>query len=243
METGYSRRGTAPLLLCSIALLHLGWLKFFGYGEAVYIMDWVVRLAVLAVAWQAIKSGMPPWYPELPLRAWILWLVLAYLATGCIGIGKDLILALLNTGDLRLQQYPRLEIGLVWAVDMTAGLLLVALTEEAVYRKTFADLWRERQWPVWSLYLASPAAFGLLHINQGLGQFISTYLWGLFFLWAYRRTGNLPLVVLIHWLVNLWFFNDHLLPYYTLQSDFLCNLAPKCIQAEAFATWPEEFKN
>lgn len=239
---GFARQGALPLLACCIAIFHFGWLKFLGHGEAVYLADWAVRLAILAVAWPAVRSGMAPWYPAVRPRDWLIGLVSAYLMLGYSDLIVQILFFLLfDLQPVRFMAFPTLEIGTFWWFDLIFGLFLVGLSEELVYRKLFADLWREKGWRTWSLYLISALAFGLLHANQGPVRGPEAIAWGLFFMWLYRRTGSLPFVVALHWLVDAVYFSERFIPYVATDNRLLCAVLPKCVDPEALATWPAEY--
>ena len=244
MKLRYPKRGTpAFALLSCILLAHYGWLKFAGHGHAVYVMDWTLRLVILAVAWEALKPGMTPWYPVIRVRDWLIGLLCMYLMAkyaeffvGVLAYEFFGIVTYVHFG------YPLLPMGPMFMFDMTVGLLLVALSEEVVYRKLFVDLWREKGWRTWSIYLSSSFAFGLLHVNQGNMRLPETFLWGLFMMWIYRRTNSLPFIVLLHWIANvLMFGTDHIGPY-TLESDFWCDLAIGCTRQEFFDEIMENYE-
>lgn len=242
-ELGYARRGNLALLISCIALFHFGWFKFFGHGQLVYVMDWVLRVAILALAWESLKREFRPWYPVARPRDWVIGVFLMYLIVKYNGDFVSIFFFIVfSAQEFRYFAFPILEPSVFWLFDLLFGLFLVGLTEEFVYRKLFVDLWREKKWPTWALYLISSSFFGLLHANQGNLRFFETFIWGLFLMWMYRRSNSLAFVIMLHWFANILSNTADKFPYYTLQSDFWCGLALKCVQKEIFYTWPLEYQ-
>lgn len=87
-------------------------------------------------------------------------------------------------------------------VDLTLGLLLVALLEEALFRAlAYAVLSRFTASRA-MIVLASGAAFGLIHWSLGLHAVLITGLIGMLFMAAYLLTRSVLPLVLAHFAVN-----------------------------------------
>ncbi len=103
-------------------------------------------------------------------------------------------------------RYPPIRDPLYYWFDLSAGLFLVALSEELVFRKL------ARQWlealsfgPVASV-LISAVVFGLVHWGGGAGQIAYAAMVGVAYMTAYLVFNRLWLLVLAHWLQNFLVF-------------------------------------
>jgi len=195
-------------LFLTVLLFYAGWVKFTFDGTDVYLADYAQRLVILALGFQALRAGFTPPWPRGPERVW----TLAALGTLAIMMAD-----MFTQGLAWREAFDNLLFagvsfpdppGPAWArVDLTFGLLLVAASEELVFRKLWADWWAGRRGRTdGMLYLGSTLAFACLHLPQGLADTAIAGLWGLLLMAVYRKSGSLPLVVMIHYLVDLWYF-------------------------------------
>jgi len=111
-------------------------------------------------------------------------------------------------GYTALKGMPELEISLWKWIDLTAGLLMVAISEELVFRgylKTFLSRYTQN-----SVFIIgiSAVAFGFIHWSGGLHQVIVTSAIGTVFMILYLRTHSLPAIILAHFAVNFIDFAD-----------------------------------
>lgn len=102
--------------------------------------------------------------------------------------------------------------GALWALN---NLLLVALTEEAMFRgylqQALQRRWSEvRHGPIYATFVAA-LAFGLVHAGGGWRWVLMATLAGLFYGWAYRKDGLLG-AVLAHFGLNLIHFTAFTYP-------------------------------
>jgi membrane protease YdiL (CAAX protease family) len=88
-----------------------------------------------------------------------------------------------------------------WA-DLTAGLLLVALLEELVFRGAMHSVLSRYTASVPVIIAISALAFGLIHWSLGLHAVLVTGLIGAVFMAIYVRTRSVPALVLAHFVVN-----------------------------------------
>jgi len=93
-------------------------------------------------------------------------------------------------------------------IDLTAGLLMVGISEELVFRgylKTFLSRYTQN-----SVFIVgiSAVAFGFIHWSGGFHQVIVTSAIGAVFMILYLRTHSLPAIMLAHFAVNFIDFAD-----------------------------------
>jgi len=105
---------------------------------------------------------------------------------------------------LRLGAYPRPD-GWLLLFDLTAGLALVALHEEIVFRRVM----REVLAPLGdgrSMALASAVLFGAFHWWTGVPNMVAAGIFGYVAMRIYCRSGALWPLVVIHYLADFWYF-------------------------------------
>jgi membrane protease YdiL (CAAX protease family) len=108
--------------------------------------------------------------------------------------------------ESKLAVLPQVGARYLYWWDLTAGLVLVAISEELVFRKL---LWRtltSRGWSRIWVVLASSAVFALAHWSYGIGAAVGAFLVGVLLMLLYRSTGILTPCVLVHYLTNLFLF-------------------------------------
>lgn len=96
--------------------------------------------------------------------------------------------------------------GALWALN---NLLLVALTEEAMFRgylqESLQRRWQAQRWGAHAAIAVAALAFGLVHLGGGWRFALAATLAGLAYGWAYRK-GGLAAAVLAHFGLNLLHF-------------------------------------
>ncbi len=192
------------LLIVCAAVAFAGWVKFLFDGKAVYLIDYVIRgLGLALVIWgctfKELVNPPPRWVRALLLTAVIFYIDLSiYQVYRYFQVPDPIFYNHL---------FPRLSEGTFRSFDLSFGLALVALSEEAVFRHLFARLWRHQGWPLSWLYLASSVAFGLLHLPQGLALVTYATVTGLLFMFLYRDSGSLWPVVAVHYALDALIFS------------------------------------
>ena len=86
--------------------------------------------------------------------------------------------------------------------DLYAGLALVALVEEVVFRGLFYTLLRRIIPSIPVVFLLCSLVFGLIHWSLGLAAIVSTAIIGALFLLVMWRTGSVLPAVIAHFVVN-----------------------------------------
>lgn len=176
---------------------------------SVYIADYISRVIVLAgcMAWPLARFiTLAPSTPQttsvticviavvtLPILSPLLWLYIE-------------IPFVQTTGLTGLFKFPTIDNHLLYWLDLTVGLLLVALSEELVFRK-FARAWLA-EWGLSALQivLVSALFFSLMHWGSGPGRLIGTFIGGVIYMAAYIKIGRLWPLVTAHFLHNFYVF-------------------------------------
>ena len=204
-ETRGTRLEPRLLLLLCAAVLFAGWVKFLFDDYTVYILDYLFRVLCLTVVfWNCslidLAASPSRWVRTLVLTAIVFYVELSnYQVYRYFQVPDPLFYN---------QLFHRLEEGSFLYFDLTVGLVLVALSEEIVFRYLFAKLWQHRGWSTATLYMASSIAFGLLHLPQGWALVAFTSITGILFMFLYRFTDSLWPVVVVHYLLNFLIFSS-----------------------------------
>ena len=92
--------------------------------------------------------------------------------------------------------------------DLTIGLILIAVSEELVFRK-FALNWLKRSgFGVLGCILISASIFALMHWGSGLNRVAATFVFGVASMGLYIRHTRLWPVVVAHYITNFIAFAD-----------------------------------
>ncbi len=93
--------------------------------------------------------------------------------------------------------------------DITVGLILVAVSEEFVFRAVVFDSLSRRKFSTPAIVILSSIAFGLVHISSGIPHALVTMILGSVFMMVYIRKQSLWSLVLAHYVINLWAYSDY----------------------------------
>lgn len=146
---------------------------------------------IVAFQWERLRTA--PWENTV----WIVGIVLVdhYL---CGWIRRTINSALPATV---LGVYPELH-GWLQIVDGTFGLVLVAFSEEVVFRRCARHLFQLYLNDGYALLVVTSILFGAYHWWTGIGNIIEAVLIGGLSMLFYRRSGALWPVVLAHYLMD-----------------------------------------
>lgn len=104
--------------------------------------------------------------------------------------------------DIRLDFPPRTT-GILHFIDLTFGLMLVAIHEEIFFRRVARIVFRPLGDGI-GMVAASSMIFGLFHWWTGLPNMLLATAAGVFLMLLYRRAGALWPAVLAHYLIDFW---------------------------------------
>lgn len=191
-----------------LVLFYAGWGKFLADDTDVYLIDYAQRALIIALAWGALTDALRRPLPLITNPVWLSALVgsaaIIAVDTWTAGMASR---AAFDTALFPEVSFPPLENEVWQAVDLTFGLVLVAVSEEVVFRRLWAGWWDARRGGTAGLYIGSSLVFGLLHLPQGLADTAIAIVWGVLLMYLYRRSHSLALVILVHFLVDLWYFS------------------------------------
>lgn len=211
----------APVRLAPLVLLTLPFLlNDFGNIFVHHVTWWIVqdyawRALVLGLLWWAVRRGGVPAEPlrwrmpnALTFAAWLLFTTAAgvWLIDG--------------PGRRLLELWPETRFGMVPLIlspglrwfDLTFGLVLVAVSEEFVFRGVLLPQLSRRLRSEWAGLLISSALFGLVHWSTGAGAVLQTGIAGLLLGLCTLRTRTLYPAVIAHYVINFVTFSPPVSP-------------------------------
>jgi membrane protease YdiL (CAAX protease family) len=102
----------------------------------------------------------------------------------------------------RFGLYPRFDGALYW-FDITAGLLLVAYSEELLFRRCARISFGSWLGDGWKMVIATSIFFGAYHWWSGIWNVLGATIAGFLFMSFYRRSGALYPVVIVHYIFDV----------------------------------------
>jgi len=105
-----------------------------------------------------------------------------------------------------LWRFPSIPNPLVRNFDLTFGLLLVAVSEESVFRGLLFALFERWRLKPLAIIVLSSAAFALIHLTSGTASTLNAFLYGLLYGAAYWWTRRLAVCIASHYLLDLYIF-------------------------------------
>lgn len=204
-ERSLKRHLDLVLLCICVAVFVLAWAKFLLPLLWLYLADYGARLVVIALIVWAVGTASLRVGPRRPLAA-LGCAVLVVAAT--LFWDQLLIRSGLSFSPLLDWRYPAIfDPTLRWG-DAVFGIVLVAISEELVFRLLPARIGNAKHWPTWGLYLVSMFLFAAIHLPQGFTKFLLAAGFGLMAMWLYRRFGSIWLPIGAHYTVDLVLFSE-----------------------------------
>ncbi len=136
----------------------------------------------------------------------VAWWLVGFLAAALLMYANDAV-GITEPLDqaTRLASYPKLT-GWLAVVDLTAGIALLAVHEEIVFRPCARAVFRSLVGDGVAMVVATALLFAAYHWWSGLGNVAIAGLWGVLAMACYRRCGVLWPVVLAHYLTDAILF-------------------------------------
>ncbi|NVK17257.1 MAG: CPBP family intramembrane metalloprotease [Methylocystaceae bacterium] len=192
--------------LVPFILFYLGWVKFMAPGVGPYYVDYALRLVMLVFIWPERHILL-----EKPSRPKF-WLIGLYVVVLVFYIWSDEKLYSNETAlafdqaFFKTSTYPAIHDPVLFWFDMTIGLMMVAITEEYIYRYKLNEVLKGLHKGLAARYLITAILFSLIHLPQGMISLGQTFLWGLFLFYLYQKSRSLQFVIILHFLTNFVVF-------------------------------------
>jgi len=202
--TGSRKSAVAFLVLAAPFYLNdFGFIAADG-GYGVYLVDYATRALVLAVLFLwALPRDIVLARPDTPAPWWV-----ALVSVGLIAAASRLCHYLIEepvaaaTGMGGLFRFPAIDDPTLMWLDLTVGLLAVALSEELVFRKLALCWLKDAGRTPLQIMVISALAFSLMHWGSGVPRLLANFATGVVFMAAYLRLRSLWPLVAAHWLSN-----------------------------------------
>jgi membrane protease YdiL (CAAX protease family) len=106
---------------------------------------------------------------------------------------------------LHLSSMPQITNVNVWAGDLVFGLLLVAVSEELVFRRLIFAMFESRKFA--SVTALSAFLFALIHLTSGIADTVNAFIHGVLLASAFWYTRRISICIVSHYLVDLRIFS------------------------------------
>ena len=203
--------GLPHLFLLILPFLANDLFTILGASYPVWLaQDWGLRLLVLGWIYWLVKRGrvgpqdlglaVPPAFVLVGTAVVLSGLGLVQLVGGEWLLGKVL-------PDQGLGSFPESTSALLSGLDLTLGLVLVALSEEMLFRGLTWSWLRARGLPAWAAYPATAGAFAAIHWSLGPVSVASAFIFGLLFQFGRQASNSIWPGVIAHYVVNVYAFS------------------------------------
>ena len=175
------------------------------------MIDYGTRIAAIAIMFAVVRRNISSvndfGLRNTPLRGLIQWSILLTL-TGILidQVGWRYLEYLLP--DTHLMSIPKTKNLYLTVFDLTAGLALVSVSEELIFRGYFISTLRFYTNNTAAIIVLSSVTFGLIHWSMGIHAILSTALWGILPMAAVIRTGSIYPAIIAHYLADLVSFTS-----------------------------------
>jgi uncharacterized protein len=143
----------------------------------------------------------------LSFKAFIFWsLYLVFIGLIIFFVLENILLKIIP--DIHLFNYPKYDSTFSKIVDLTFGLIIVALSEELIFRGYCYSYLTEKKYSYVKIIVISSVIFGLIHWSIGITAIITTGLWGIFTIISVKKTDSIFPSLLAHYLLDLISFSE-----------------------------------
>jgi len=165
----------------------------------------IAALALLAAIPAARAVAFPCEQSKIGLREVTLWIV------GIVAFDRIVDHALAEyvnaaVPGTRVGEIPRAH-GWLYAVDLSGGLVLVAYSEEVIFRRCARALLRNSFGDGPAMIIAAALLFASYHWWTGFGNIVATLSFGIVAMLFYRRDGTVLPLVLAHYICDVYNFS------------------------------------
>lgn len=174
----------------------------------VYVIDYVTRAAVIIaiIVVPHLRAAASDW-GQVRVRWYEAAILAAVPAIAYSQLYEHVALPLNATLKLPLTfGWLKIEQPFLRLVDLSFGLILVAISEELVCRQLARAYLLPRLKSEWATALVAAVIFGLMHWGTGIGLVIVATVMSFVFWWTWRESGSLVVPIIGHYFANLAFF-------------------------------------
>ncbi len=197
------------VLMMPFILNDFGLIAFNG-SNAAYLIDYTTRLLVLGLCliWPSSRAIVREYHPvqfryDLTVLALVALPIVGFLFQKLITKPIDKLMEFTI-----LFKFHRIQEPVLYWFDLSFGLLLVAISEEIVFRKIAYSWLKNSGKSPTQIVLISSCLFAIVHWSNGLGNVISAFFIGLFYMVFYLKLKRLWPLILAHWFSNFIAFGS-----------------------------------
>ncbi len=144
---------------------------------------------------------------KLSVKAFILWsLCLVFIGSAVFFILEEILLKIVP--KIYFFNYPKYDGPVGRIVDLTFGLIIVALTEELIFRGYWYSYFKEKTVNNTRIIIISSIVFGLIHWSVGIVPVFTTAVWGVFAMISVIRTDSILPSLFAHYVIDLISFSE-----------------------------------
>lgn len=174
------------------------------------LIDYSVRLLAIFIIFYLIKHKIstPSEFGliKIGIKQFILWsIVLSVSGVMIDQIGYELLEKILP--KFQIMSYLKVENTLIKVFDLTAGLLLVSVTEELIFRGYYFSVLKSYTKSPFIIISTSSLMFGLIHWSLGLHGIIVAVMWGILPMVAMLKTGSVFPAIIAHYVTDFISFS------------------------------------
>ncbi|MBF0252136.1 MAG: CPBP family intramembrane metalloprotease [Alphaproteobacteria bacterium] len=191
------------LLIICVLILMAGWIKLLFPTWLEYSVDYAERMLIIAMtlAYGGFRFRVANSALEIRTLALTVSILMVSLVAHFIEQATWKDVPVLGG---QIWPYSAIQFEPHIYFDLTVGLMLVAVSEELVFRYLIVRVFPGK---TTLQYLVTFMAFGLIHAPQGLYGMAFAGIIGMLFMWLYKRTKTLSAPIAAHYLYDLYFFS------------------------------------
>ena len=175
------------------------------------LIDYSVRISALSIILYLLKRkiSVPSEFGlvKIGVKSLIIWAAVSSI----IGIAVDQIVWRYLERILpetQIMSFPKIKNPFVKGFDLTAGMLLVSITEELIFRGYYFSVLRSHTKSPFIVVSISSLMFGLIHWSLGLHGIIVAAMWSILPMVAIWKTSSVYPVIVAHYVTDFISFSE-----------------------------------
>jgi uncharacterized protein len=143
----------------------------------------------------------------LSYKAFFFWsLYLIFIGLIIFFVLEEILLTIVP--KINLFTYPKYDDSVSKIIDLTFGLIIVAVTEELIFRGYWYSYLKEKINNDIKIIIISSVVFGLIHWSIGIVPVFTTAVWGVFAVVSVMRTNSIYPALFAHYIIDLISFSE-----------------------------------
>ncbi|MFT4554578.1 MAG: membrane protease YdiL (CAAX protease family) [Chlamydiales bacterium] len=175
------------------------------------LTDYGTRIFVLTVAFISLKKDLFSKSSYQSPKAHLKIFLIASIALTTIGIGIDQLWGHYITPFFHEEpffKFPSIENSILKWIDLTFGLILVALSEEIVFRGHLTSWLKQKDLNPFIIVFIVSGLFGAIHWGSGINNALMATTWSILPTFFILRYNSIYPVVIAHFMTNFISFGN-----------------------------------